>query len=89
MDRLSIILTLLAAFVLMGGSVITVLVIGLYTWQSVLGAALAGLLLAWPAAYLISRPIKRKTPHWRLQGGKPGAPSANRTDYQETQAANR
>ncbi|MCE6970310.1 hypothetical protein [Cereibacter sphaeroides] len=64
MDRLSIILTLMTGAVITGGSVILFFTIGWYGWAPIAVAVLAGLLLSWPVAWLISRRIKRKDPQW-------------------------
>ncbi|WP_397542441.1 hypothetical protein [Roseovarius salis] len=74
MDRLSLILTLATGPVLTGGFVIAVLSLGFYGWPAIVTAAALGLLLSWPAAYLISRRIKRRDPgfdHTRNSGGLP------------------
>lgn len=62
MDRLSIILTLIVGSLLSGGLVTTVLVLGMYSWPAIAGAAGVGFVLAWPASYLVSRRIKRDDP---------------------------
>lgn len=62
MDRLSIFLTLATGAVLTGGAVILVMSFGFYNWWAIGGAALAGFLLSWPAAYAVSRRIKRQDP---------------------------
>ena len=60
MDRLSIILTLMTGSVLTGSLVIAVLALGWYSWVAIGTAAAVGFVLAWPAAYAISRYIKRR-----------------------------
>ena len=62
MDRLSLILTLATGPVLTGVFVITALTLGLYGWAYIGPVAALGWLLSWPAAYLISRRIKRADP---------------------------
>lgn len=60
------------------------LAFGLYSWQPNAIAAVVGLLLTWPVAYVISRQIKRDDPGWELKGGKPSIKYANLSDYPET-----
>lgn len=62
MDRLSLILTLASGPVATGVFVVTVMSLGYYTWPAIGGAAALGWLAAWPAAYLVSRWIKRDDP---------------------------
>lgn len=62
MDRLSILLTLVTGAVTTGALVIAVLSLGWFAWGPILAAVACGWLLAWPAAYWISRRIKRKDP---------------------------
>ena len=64
MDRLSNFLTLATGPVLVGGLVIIVFSMGLYSWPWILGAVAVGTVLTWPAAYWISRVIKRRDPDW-------------------------
>lgn len=64
MDRLSIILTLLTGAVLTGATVTTFFVMGVYSWVAVGTAVAVGWGLSWPAAYLVSRYIKRNDPHF-------------------------
>ncbi|WP_101067647.1 hypothetical protein [Roseovarius salinarum] len=74
MDRLTYVLTLSAtAPALMGGLVIVVLALGFYSWQVILAAALAGLVLSWPAGYLVSRKVKRDDPEFDHRKGGPSA----------------
>ena len=87
MDRLSIVLTFMTGSVLVGGFVIVVLSLGLYAWEPIALAVAAGLIPTWPAAYAISRWIKRRDPHWRIRGGRPATGDADResgADYPET-----
>ena len=84
MDRLSIVLTFMTGSVLVGGFVIIVLSLGLYAWQPIAIAVAAGLLLTWPAAYVVSRWIKSEDPNWQVRGGKPSGQSGSKTDYPET-----
>lgn len=84
MDRLSIVLTFMTGSVLVGGLVIAVLALGYYSWPPIAGAIAVGLVLTWPAAYVISRMIKRQDPNWTLRSGKPESTSEKRTDYPET-----
>lgn len=72
MDRLSLVLMLATGPTLTGGSIITVLSLGWYGWLSIATAAAIGLALTYPAAYVISRWIKREDPdfdHTRNNGG--------------------
>lgn len=62
MDRLSIILTLLTGAVLTGGVITTFFTLGIYNWTAVVIAVAVGWGLSWPAAYLISRYVKRNDP---------------------------
>lgn len=64
MDRLSILLTLMTGSVLTGGLVITAFSLDHYDWSTIIGAVVIGYVLSWPAAYLISRWIKRNDPGW-------------------------
>lgn len=64
MDRLSIILTLMTGAVLTGSLVIVAFTLGYYGWPVILGAAALGYLLSWPAAYWISRKVKREDANW-------------------------
>jgi hypothetical protein len=62
MDRLSLFLTLATGAVTTGSLVILTLSLGYYGWGPIGAAAATGALLAWPAAYLVSRRIKRNDP---------------------------
>ena len=84
MDRLSIFLTLVTGSVLVGGFVITVLSMGYYAWQPIAGAVVVGLILTWPAAYVISRLIKRNDPEWQLRGGAARKRQRGNPDFPET-----
>jgi len=84
MDRLSIVLTFMTGSVLVGGFVIIVLLLGLYDALAIGIAVAAGLILTWPAAYVISRWIKSEDPNWQVRGGKPSRPTGSDTDYPET-----
>jgi hypothetical protein len=84
MDRLSIILTLMTGSVLVGGFVIVILSLGYFDWRVIAGAVTVGLLLTWPAAYAISRWIKRDDPGWRLRSGAPKGARDRDTDFPET-----
>lgn len=64
MDRLSNFLTLAVGAMITGGLVIVVLSLGYYSWQAIVAAGVIGLLISWPAAYAVSRRIKRKDPEW-------------------------
>jgi hypothetical protein len=64
MDRLSIVLTLAVGAVVTGGLVTAVLVLGWYSWPAIGGAAALGMILSWPASFLVSRRIKRQDPDW-------------------------
>ena len=81
MDRLSIFLSLAVGALVTGGFVIVVLALGYYDWRPIIGAALAGFLLSWPASYAVSRRIKRQDPDWDHRNARhakpiprPGAP---------------
>jgi len=79
MDRLSFVLTLATGPVLTGGLVIVVLSLGYYGWGPVVAAAATGIVLSWPAAYLVSRWIKRRDPdfdHTRADHGPLPDPNA-------------
>ncbi|RBI75682.1 hypothetical protein DQW77_04745 [Roseovarius sp. TE539] len=79
MDRLSLVLTLATGPVLTGGLVIVVLSLGYYGWAPVVAAAATGIVLSWPAAYVVSRWIKRQDPqfdHTRKGSGPLPDPSA-------------
>ncbi len=71
MDRLSVILTFVTGSVLVGGLVIVVLSMGYYAWQPIVGAVALGLVLTWPAAYVISQLIKRNDPGWSARRDAP------------------
>lgn len=62
MDRLSLYLTLATGPVTTGVLVIAAMSMGYYGWPVIGTAAAIGFLLAWPAAYLVSRRIKRNDP---------------------------
>jgi putative flippase GtrA len=64
MDRLSILLTLATGAVTTGALVIAVLSVGWMAWGPILAATALGFVLAWPAAYWISRRIKRHDPNF-------------------------
>jgi hypothetical protein len=64
MDRLSIILTLLTGAVLTGAVITTFFTLGVYNWTAVGTAVAVGWGLSWPAAYLVSRYVKRNDPHF-------------------------
>jgi len=83
MDRLSIVLTLITGSVLVGGFVIVILSLGYYDWRVIAGAVVVGFLLTWPAAYAISRWIKREDPVWEPPSGKPEGSRDDRTDLPE------
>lgn len=84
MDRLSIVLTLVTGSVLVGGLVIAVLSMGYYAWPPILAAIAVGLILTWPAAYAISRLIKRDDPGWRPRSGARRRREGEETDFPET-----
>lgn len=76
MDRLSFFLTLMTNAVLVGSFLTIVLVMGYYTWPAIVGAVILGFVLSWPAAYVVSRWIKKEDPefdHTRIKRTK-GAP---------------
>lgn len=62
MDRLAYVFLLATAPAFAGGAVIVVLAMGYYFWPAMLGAALIGLILSGPAAYIASRKVKRDDP---------------------------
>ena len=64
MDRLSIFLTIIVGAMVTGGLVTVVLSLGWYSWPAIGGAAALGVVLTWPASYVISRRIKRQDPNW-------------------------
>ena len=64
MDRLSLVLTFMTGSVLVGSFVIMLFAFGIFSLTTLFFAGAAGLLLAWPAAYVISRKIKRDDPGW-------------------------
>jgi len=84
MDRLSIFLTIIVGAMVTGGLVTVVLSLGWYSWPAIGGAAALGVVLTWPASYVISRRIKRQDPNWdatkvdRVEGviPDPSAPEA-------------
>ena len=79
MDRLSLFLILATGPALAGGLVILVLSLGYYGWVPIVTAAGLGLVLSWPAAYVVSRWIKRQDPefdHTRKGSGPLPDPSA-------------
>lgn len=84
MDRLSIFLTFMTGSALVGGLVTAVLSLGYYNISHIAGAAALGLFLTWPAAYAISRLIKRNDPEWRPRGGGRAKSERPRSDFPET-----
>lgn len=64
MDRLSVVLILVTGPTLVGGFVTVVLSLGLVTLPWLLGAGALGLALTYPAAYGLSKVIKRRDPDW-------------------------
>ncbi len=64
MDRLSIFLTLMTGAVITGTCVVAAFTLGYVGAWVIVTAALVGLITSWPAAYVISRRIKRKDPNW-------------------------
>ncbi|MGP3695792.1 hypothetical protein [Rhodobacter sp. NSM] len=64
MDRLSIILTLMTGAVITGGLVILFFSFGWYGWMPIAISAVIGIVLCWPAGWMISRRIKREDPQW-------------------------
>lgn len=73
MDRLSLFLSLMTGAVLTGGFVIVAFTAGYYGWISVAISAVVGFSLAWPAAYAISRRIKRRDPGFDHTRAEPSA----------------
>lgn len=84
MDRLSVVLTLVTGSVLVGGLVIVVMSLGYYAWLPIAAAVVVGLLLTWPAAYVISRWIKLQDPGWRIRGGSDDNKEERQADFPET-----
>jgi predicted PurR-regulated permease PerM len=72
MDRLSIYLTLVTGAVLTGSLVVAAFSLGWYGVAPVAIAVVAGFALSWPAAYLVSREIKRRDPHFDHRRARPG-----------------
>jgi hypothetical protein len=72
MDRLSILLTLATGAVITGSLVVIAFTLGYYGWGAVLTAAVVGVLASWPAAYAISRRIKRDDPGFDHTRARPG-----------------
>ena len=64
MDRLSIILTFMTGPVLTAIPVIIAFTLDYYEWPAIAMGVAAGLLLSWPAGYVISRRLKRDDPKW-------------------------
>ena len=64
MDRLSLVLAPVVGSVATGALMIAVLSLGWYSWPAIGGAVAVGILLTWPASYVISRRIKREDPGW-------------------------
>ncbi|MBK1635130.1 hypothetical protein [Rhodovulum adriaticum] len=62
MDRLSIMLTPVTGAVITGFIVIALFSLGFYNWAAVGTGAVIGAILAWPAAYIVSRKIKGDDP---------------------------
>lgn len=77
MDRLSIMLTPVTGGVITGGIVAILFSLGFYSWAAVATGAVIGCVLAWPAAYIVSRKIKNEDPFWtraRAQDVRGGLP---------------
>ncbi|MEX5730027.1 xanthine/uracil permease [Rhodovulum iodosum] len=64
MDRLSIMLTPVTGAVITGFLVIVMFSLGFYSWIAVAIGAGIGCVLAWPAAYIVSRRIKENDSAW-------------------------
>ncbi|MGG7643820.1 hypothetical protein ACQ5SP_03295 [Rhodovulum sp. YNF3179] len=64
MDRLALLIYLMAAVTLMGSFVIAALTAGLYTWPVIVVAAAAGALVAAPLSWVLAKRIKRRDPFW-------------------------
>lgn len=84
MDRLSIFMTLITGSVLVGAFVIAVLSMGYYSWQPIAGAVAVGLILTWPAAYVVSRRIKRDDPGRQSRDGATGKRESGNTGFPKT-----
>lgn len=83
MDRLSIFLTLMTGAILVGGLVTAVLSLGYYSWIHIAVAGAVGLILTWPAAYGISRMIKRQDPGWSSGGEAEKRGDDSKTNFPE------
>jgi hypothetical protein len=59
--------------VLVGALLILVVSLGWFGWAAVLGAAVAGFVLSWPAAALIARLVKIEDPDWDEPADRPAA----------------
>lgn len=64
MDRLSLVLSILTGAVVTGVLTVIALASGWYGWTPILAAAIIGFSASWPAAFAISRRIKREDPHF-------------------------
>lgn len=64
MDRLSLMLTPVTGAVITGSLAAIVLALGFYSWIAIGIVAFIGCILAWPAAFLVSRRIKDNDPFW-------------------------
>lgn len=74
MKRLTPFVVLSAGMALPGALVILVLALGYYSWGAILGAALIGAVLAWPASRLVAKRIKRQDPEWDARRDRPQTP---------------
>ena len=64
MKRLSFYLALLSWTLVSGALIIAAFSLGYYNWWAIALAVVAGLLIAWPSARLVSRRIKNSDPEW-------------------------
>lgn len=68
MDRLSFFLAAMAWTIISGGFIILALTFGWYGWTPIWMGAILGVVLGYPCAFLASRYIKAKDPHWDERG---------------------
>lgn len=73
MFRLRHVVVLMTNAVITGGLLIFVFAMGWYGWAPVIGAAILGFALSWPAARLVARKIKRDDPAWNEDRERPAS----------------
>lgn len=71
MDRLSLYLAMLSWAAISGTLLIASMSLGWYNWLAIGGAALIGLVFAWPSAWVVSRHIKRNDATWQRRRPRP------------------